>query len=177
METTSNTPLRKGIAIQNAGLILLNTYFNLLFDRLELIKENAFISKNTQVDAAHYLQFIATGLTHTKESLLVLNKVLVGLPPNEPISDGVEMDTNQKELINGMISSAIAYWSSIGNSSIEGFRGNWLVRDGILREMEDRWELVVEKRSYDILMQKSPFSFSIINLPWMSKPLHVQWPY
>jgi hypothetical protein len=30
-------------------------------------------------------------------------------------------------------------------------RGNFLVRDGLLSEEQDKWELTVEKRAYDIL--------------------------
>lgn len=71
----------------------------------------------------------------------------------------------------------ISYWPAIGNTSVNGFRGNWLVRDGLLTELEDKWELTVEKRAYDVLIHQSPFSFSIIKLPWMEKPLHVTWPY
>ena len=60
---------------------------------------------------------------------------------------------------------------------IDGFRGNWLIRNGLLVETEDRWELKVEKVSYDILLNQSPFSFEIIKFPWMKKPIYVQWPY
>jgi hypothetical protein len=169
--------LSKGISIPNAGLVILNTYFKMLFERLEIISDNKFVSIEDQLKAVHYLQFIVTGYTKTEEHLLVLNKVLCGLDPTFPIKEEIEMSDNEKELINGMISSSITHWSSLGGSSIDGFRGNWLVRDGVLREEEDRWMLIVEKRSYDILMHKSPFSFSIIKLPWMKKPMHIQWPF
>ena len=122
-------------------------------------------------------ELVDTGMTETDESLLTLNKILVGLSPNTPVKNSVEMTQEQKDLIDGMINAAISYWPSIGQTSVNGFRGNWLVREGILRETEDRWELTVEKRPYDVLMIKSPFSFSIIKLPWMTKPLHVTWPF
>ena len=166
-----------GIPIRNAGLVLLNSYFTILFDRLGLLNDKQFINEEGPLKAIHYLQYIVTGLTETEESLLVLNKILCGVAIEAPIKESIEMTPKEKELIDGMIESSIAYWSSIGTTSVEGFRGNWLVREGILKEEEDRWELTVEKRSYDILMQKSPFTFSIIKLPWMKKPLHVTWPF
>ena len=169
--------LQQGIKIPNAGLVLLNTYFIMLLERLGLIEDKAFKSTETQLNAVHYLQYLVTGLTHTEESLLTLNKILCGIAPATPIKDSLAISETEKELINGLIQSAIGYWSAIGTCTIDGFRGNWLVREGILTEEEDRWNLTVEKKSYDILMLKSPFSFSIIKLPWMIKPLHVHWPF
>ena len=177
MNTASTTFPQEGVSIPNAGLVMLNNYFLMLLDRLGVTKDKAFVSEEAQLDSIHYLQYIVTGLTETEESLLTLNKILVGLSPNVPVKSSIEMISEQKELIDGMITAAIQHWTAIGETSVDGFRGNWLVREGILTETEDRWELTVEKRAYDILMTRSPFSFSIIKLPWMSKPLHVTWPF
>ncbi|EDP97188.1 contractile injection system tape measure protein [Kordia algicida OT-1] len=177
MNTASTTFPQEGVSIPNAGLVMLNNYFLMLLDRLGVTEDNNFISEEAQLDSIHYLQYIVTGLTETEESLLTLNKILVGLSPNVPVKNSIEMTSEQKELIDGMITASIQHWTAIGETSVDGFRGNWLVRDGILIETEDRWELTVEKRAYDILMTRSPFSFSIIKLPWMSKPLHVTWPF
>ncbi len=177
MNTESTSFPKEGIPISNAGLVLLNNYVLMLLERLGAIKDNAFISDSAQLDAVHYLQYIVTGQSQTEESLLPLNKVLVGLSPNTPVKNSIDMTETQKQLIDGMITSTISFWTAIGDASIMGFRGNWLVRDGILRETENHWELTVEKRAYDVLLIKSPFSFSIIKLPWMEKPLHVTWPF
>lgn len=177
MEQKESSFPEEGVSIRNAGLVILNSYFLMLLERLEIVKDKAFVSEEAQLDAIHYLQYIVTGHTQTEESLLALNKILVGISPETPVKDSVEMTESQKELINGLIQAAINYWPEIGQTSVDGFRGNWLVRDGILRENEDRWELLVEKRPYDVLMIKSPFSFSVIKLPWMDKPLHVTWPF
>ena len=165
------------IPIKNAGLVLISSYFPLLFERLGLIENNQFINTNSLSSAVHYLQYVTTGMSKTEEQYLPLNKLLCGLDLETPVLDEVEISNTNKELIDGLVTAAIAYWSSIGTTSIDGFRGNWLVREGILIEKEDAWELTVEKRAYDILLNKSPFSFSIIKFPWMDKPLHVTWPY
>ncbi|TRX42794.1 hypothetical protein FNW21_00230 [Flavobacterium restrictum] len=106
-----------------------------------------------------------------------LNKVLCGLPLATPVADGIEIIDSQKNLIAGLINAVISHWTTIGDTSVDGFRGNWLVRDGLLVEKEERWELTVDKRAYDLLIHKSPFSFSIIKYTWMLKPLHVIWLY
>ena len=170
-------PSRGGIAVKNAGLVIVSSYIMLLLERLSLVKNDTFVDETSQSEAVHYLQFLVTGLSNTAEFLLPLNKVLCGLPLSYPVQHGIVITESNKQLIEGLINAVIGYWPSIGDSSVNGFRGNWLVRDGLLTEQEDKWELAVEKRAYDVLIQHSPFSFSVIKYPWMNKPLHVIWPY
>lgn len=171
----TNEP-KTSVSVQNAGMVLLNGYFPILFERLGLMESHQFIGQN-QGTAALYLQYLTTGLSHTEEHFLPLNKILCGMELSTPIETFLDISPENKELIDGLMTAAIDYWSTIGSSSIEGFRGNWLVRDGILTESEDQFELTVEKRPYDLLLAKAPFSYSIINYPWMEKPLHVTWNY
>ncbi len=177
MKTTELSKEKFGIAIPNAGIVLLNDYFLMLLERLELVKDRDFNSIANKLDAVHYLQYVVTGHSQTEESLLTLNKVLCGIPLTTPIQSGTTIEEKNKILMNGLLMSAISYWPTIGDTSIDGFRGNWLVREGVLYEEEERWDLIIEKRAYDVLLNQSPFSFSIIKLPWMQKPLHVNWPY
>lgn len=165
-----------GIPVRNAGMVLISNYVGMLLERLGLVTAGKFTA-GTQADAPHYLQYVVTGLSATEESFLPLNKVLCGLPLSGPLKAGITISEEHKTLINGLVKAMIGYWPAIGNCSVDGFRGNWLVRDGLLMEHEERWELTVEKRAYDVLIHQSPFSFSIIKYPWMQKPLHVTWPY
>lgn len=167
----------ESLAVKNAGIILLNNYIPLLFERLNLTVNNQFTSKENQVAAVHYLQYLITGISDAEDQLLTLNKVLCGLAPDESTNIALDISEAQRLLIEGLLNAAIGYWPAIGQTSINGFRGNWLVRDGLLRETEERWELTVDKRAYDILIHKSPFTFSIIKYQWMEKPIHVNWPY
>ena len=165
------------IPVKNAGCVLIHSYFPMLFERLGLMAAQSFANEDARQSAVHYLQYVITGLSYTEENKLSLNKVLCGVPIAQQTTDGILIPENHVELINGMLTAIIGYWPAIGASSVDGFRGNWLVRDGLLAEFDDRWELVVEKRAYDVLINKAPFSFSIIKHPWMNKPLHVSWPY
>jgi hypothetical protein len=168
--------LKDSVFVQNAGLVLINHYIPMLFERLGLIENKQYLP-DKQFDAVHYLQFVATGMMKTAEPELALNKILCGIPLNQPIKDEVFMTDSEIELIEQLITAMMGYWEAIGSSSIDGFRGNWLIRDGLLIEYEDKWELTIEKRAYDLLIHQSPFTFSIIKYPWMNKPLYVQWPH
>jgi hypothetical protein len=163
--------------IKNAGLILANNYIPMLFERLGFTENKTFIHMKAREKAVHYLQYVVTGLNNTEEYLLPLNKIMCGLPLEHPVDDGVEMIEEHHHMIEGLVKAMIAHWPSIGSNSVDGFRGNWLVRDGVLTELDDKWELKIEKRAYDVLLNRSPFSFSIIKYPWMNKPIHVAWSY
>ncbi|WP_286911840.1 contractile injection system tape measure protein [Flavobacterium sp. UBA4197] len=169
--------MKEAIKVENAGMVILTNYIPVLLERLRLVSGKQFTSSENQHNAALYLQYLITGLQKTDEVCLSLNKVLCGLPVNQDLADQMEISNEDQLLMTGLIEAAISHWTAIGRCSVDAFRGNWLIRDGILTEHEDKWELTVEKRVYDLLLNKSPFSFSIIKHPWMSKPLYVNWPY
>ncbi len=164
-----------GIPVKNAGLVIINQYIPMLFERLGLTNSHISLLPDKQSDAIHYLQYVATGLTETDEHYLVLNKVLCGIPILEPVKNKIEITPEDRELMEQLLQAIIGQWGASGSTSIDGFRGNWLNRDGLLIEYEDKWQLVIEKRAYDLLIYKLPFTLSVIQYPWMAKPLHVQW--
>jgi len=163
--------------VENAGIVILNSFIPALFTRLDLTVGKQFKDNESREKAALYLQYLVTGQQINDDYLLPLNKVLCGLAMNEPIKENIEVTSTEKELMEGLLKATVNYWSSIGQTSVNGFRGNWLVRDGFIIENEERWELVVEKRAYDVLLNRSPFTFSIVKFPWMNKPLYVNWKY
>jgi hypothetical protein len=177
LSLTQNLKAEDKVYVRNAGLVILQSYIPMYFERLGLTKNNQFISPDSQIRAVHYLQFLATGQTETSDQFLTLNKILCGLSPETSVDIEFTPTQAEIEMTNGLIKAMINYWSAIGSSSVEGFRGNWLVRDGLLIEKSDRLELTVDKRAYDVLLAKSPFSFSVIKLPWMTASLYVNWPY
>ncbi|MGM3182021.1 contractile injection system tape measure protein [Dickeya oryzae] len=169
-------PQAMPLIVGNAGVVLLQSYIRPLFERLRLVSDNAFVSAGAQRAAVHYLQYLITGQSHSEEHELVLNKLLCGLPLSHPLDAGIEISSDEIATIHSLIEAIAQYWSAIGKTSVEGFRGNWLVRDGALTEKSEYWELVVTRRSYDILIGRSALSYTIIRLPWMSKPIYVTWP-
>lgn len=165
----------KSYKVSNAGLVLLNAYQPTLFKRLNLLNGNSFRNEAAQESAVNYLQQLATGSNAPNSDAMTLNKVLCGLAPTTTVKPDLAPSEQDQQLLESLLQSVISQWQALGSSTIAGFRGNWLVRDGLLTEAEDRWDLTVEKRAYDILLEKAPFSFSVIKYPWMKKPLYVHW--
>lgn len=164
------------MVINNAGIVLLQSYIKPLFERLKLIHDDQFVSAGTQRAATHYLQYLICGQSRSEEHHLILNKVLCGLPLSQPLESGIGIDSDEAEIIHSLIQAVAQYWPAIGKTSVAGFQGNWLLRGGTLTEKSEHWDLVVERRSYDILIRRSSLSYTIVRLPWMGKPIYVTWP-
>ncbi|WP_417367339.1 contractile injection system tape measure protein [Flavobacterium beibuense] len=163
------------IPVNNAGIVILNSFIPALFERLNLTNSNNFKDEESRQKAVLYLHYLVTGMQEGQEDLLSLNKLICGMAPDIILTAAITVTPAERNLIEGLITAAIGYWSSIGESSVTGFRANWLLRMGLLQEMENCWELTVEKRAYDILLNHSPFSFSVVKYPWMDKPLQIKW--
>lgn len=106
----------------------------------------------------------------------MLNKLLCGLEPDVAVELGGEISAVEVEVCQSLLNSVIGYWSASGSNSIDGLRGNWLVRDGSLTYAKDHWDLIVDRRAYDLLLARAPFAYSVIKLPWMERAIHVTWP-
>ena len=74
-----------------------------------------------------------------------------------------------------MLKGVLQNWNRLSNTSIEAMRETFLMREGMLDEIEKNFQLKVEKKTLDILLESMPWSFGMIKLPWMNKRLLVEW--
>ncbi len=169
--------MNEKIFINNAGLVITQSFLPTFFERLGLLQEKAFRSKEDQQKAVCYLQYLATGKMESMQTDLFLNKIICGLPVSEDVPLHIDLKPQEEELAEGLIKSIIDHWKPINQQSVEVFRESWLIRGGMLTEEENCWQLTVEQRAYDVLINQIPFSFSTIRFPWMEKPLYVNWKY
>ena len=159
--------------IKNSGLALLHDFLFRYFDLVGLLDDNHFNNEQNQRAAVHYLQFLASGAVETQAYDVVLNNILCGLDINQSIDNEFTLPVENKEIAESLLHAVIKLWPMIGDCSLNAFRENWLMRDGWLTETEQYWQLTIERRAYDILLDKYPLSYKIIMFPWMKKPLHV----
>jgi len=155
--------------------VLLAPFLPRLFERLGLTEANAFIDREAAERAVHCVQFLVDGSLSSPEYRLVLNKLLCGVRPGLPIRTGIELTVDQKQQLEGLLQAAIRHWGSLGNTSIEGLRESFLQRGGRLQRVAEAWQLSVEGRSFDMLLDALPWSYSTIRLAWMDRPIYVEW--
>lgn len=168
-------PAGERIALGNAGMVLMAPYLPRLFGMLGLVVDGAFVDLDAAERAVHLLQFAASGASSTPEYALPLNKLLCGLPLATPVVAGIVPTPAERETIEGLLEAMIASWSALGRTSVEGLRQSFLMRDGELALGRQGWELSVVRGTFDVLMDRLPWSFSIVRFAWMPAPLHVTW--
>jgi hypothetical protein len=69
----------------------------------------------------------------------------------------------------------IAHWRALGSTSVAGLRESFLQREGCLSRKDDDWRLLVETRSYDMLLDRLPWGFATIKYSWMPGAIRVDW--
>jgi len=162
--------------INNAGLVVIAPFFSRYFDMLGMLQDGHFVDEEAAIRAVHLLQYIATGQTETEEPLLVFNKILCGLPTNIPVPKGIELTEEERTTTEEMLQAILGHWTALGTTTVEGLRGSFIIRDGKLEwHPSGYWNLDVEKKAYDILMQSLPWSISIVNPSWMEHRIQVTW--
>ncbi|MEH1945278.1 MAG: contractile injection system tape measure protein [Nostoc sp.] len=163
------------IYISNAGLILLWPFINRFFVKLGLVQENIFINIISAERSALVLQYLVDASTEASEHIFPLNKVLCSIDLFTSINTHLDITEQEQVESESLLATVIQNWSILKNTSIEGFRKAFLQRNGILRVRDGAWLLQVEHETYDVLLDRIPWSIQVIKLPWMDKILYVEW--
>ena len=162
--------------IDNAGIVLVWPFLITLFEYVELYSNNSFHSEAGAERACVLLQYLATGEDRIEsDHFLVLNKILCGLPINHPIDTGIQLSGREQKVADELLSRVIETWSVLGSTSIEGLRSTFLSRRAMIVDKEDRINLLVEHNAFDVLIDKIPWSISVIKFQHMNKPLYIHW--
>ncbi len=165
----------EGYQCPYSGLVLFNPYLMKYFEMLELVEGNAFKNEEAAKRAVLLLHYLAMGESSAEEYLLVFNKILCGLPVTTPVPQSIELTEQEKEVTDSLWQGFIQNWPKLKSSSPEAIRETFLQRPGVLREMDDRWELTVDRKTQDILMDNIPWNFRLVKYPWMEKRVTVEW--
>ena len=163
------------IYVANAGLVLAAPYLPRLFEMLGLVAEGAFVDADTLQRAVLLSQYVVTGASVSPESLLVLNKLLCGMPLQAPMPRDVGLGEAERAAADGMLQAMIEHWRALGQTSVAGLRESFLQRTGRLEHQDEAWQLQVEPRAFDMLLDRLPWGYATIKFSWMPEVLHVDW--
>jgi hypothetical protein len=164
------------IHVKNAGLVLLWPHLKRYFSFLGMLDEkDHFINDEMHERAVLLLQYLATKQSYAEEHYLALNKIMVGYPLEEPVINEIVLTEKESDITLAMLRSIIKSWPSFENSSTDSLRGGFLVRNGILTQSASNWNLSVEKKAYDLLLDRLPWGFGKIKLPWNPYMIEVEW--
>jgi hypothetical protein len=174
-DTSVEIKILESLYITNAGLILIAPYIARLFDTLELTSNGEFNQPEDVDTAIRVLQYLITGNETADEYQLALSKVLCGVKISKSLGLDQPLSEVQKNAVDSLLLAVIEHWKALGQTSIAGLRESFLQRDGVLLLKEKHWELNVQAKAFDMLLDQLPWSYSVTIMPWMALPLHAQW--
>jgi hypothetical protein len=165
------------LLVQHSGMILLHPFLPKLLENVGITdpasrRLNGFALPR----AAAILHFLATGHEEIFEYELGFIKIMLGLQPTTALPAGEGLLTqSDREEAETVLQAAISHWQALKNTSIKGLRSSFLLRQGLVREVENGWRLSVERRPFDMLLDQLPWGIGIVKLPWMSRAIFTEW--
>jgi hypothetical protein len=168
------------IYVRNAGLVLFAPFLPRLFERLDVLRDGPDGKPRVSgVEAAtrvvHLLQYLVDERLDTPEPELALNKLIAGLDLALPIAPSYEATAEERELCDSLVAAVIANWPIIKNTSPAGLRETFVQREGKITRSGDTWQLRVQRKTVDVLVDQVPWSFAVILQRWMEHSIHVTW--
>ncbi len=165
--------LQEGVFIRCAGLVLLHPFLPRLFEALEIAAGDRLLQPERALCLLH---FLAAGQRVAPEYELTLPKLLCNVPLEAPVDSRIELSADEEAEAVALLEAVIRHWDALGDTSADGLRGTFLARPGKLSRRDDGDDLLqVETRSFDILLDRLPWSIGMIKLPWMERILRVEW--
>ncbi len=165
--------------VANAGLVLLHPFLARLFASMGILDEHGiFINEDAQMKAVLATHYLTTGEAEAEEHLLILNKIICGVDVNQPVLKQVLYTPGNIAEMENLLNQVIGLWVRNNvqvNQTTEGLRSSFLQRNGKLTRKNNDWHLLVEQRSYDLVLSSLPWGFSMIKNNWMPGMLWVDW--
>ncbi|WP_199119175.1 contractile injection system tape measure protein [Pedobacter sp. ASV28] len=159
--------------VNNAGLVLLAPFLPRLFQLLNLTENGKIKDKNAYIKALYLMQYAVFGTSEFSEHELQLNKLLTSFHTVVPVPRKYLLTDQEKETVDQMLNGAMQHWGKV--KTVEGLREGFLQREGKLEEKEEEFELTVEAKAFDMLLDSLPWSFRTIKFSWMEKAIQVKW--
>lgn len=161
--------------VKNVGVVILAPYLLPFFQNLKLVSQRKFSSEEDKEKAIKILCYLATGGFECTEDELSFFKILCGHPLGMPIDINRTLPSHFYQEAESLLESILEHWTVMKGSSSDALRETFLSRGGKLVDQAEYYLLKVENKGVDILLDKIPWTFRTVKLPWMPKSLLVEW--
>lgn len=165
------------IYVSNGGLVLLHPFLKTLFEQLHFCSsEGVWKDKLQQHKAILLTQFLIDGSDRFRESDLILNKILCGFAVQEIVNVKIKLTKKEKQKGIRLLEAVKSHWKVMSTSSIEALQQTFLQREAKLGFLPNHeYELWMEEKGVDILLDQLPWGLGMIQTPWMENYLICHW--
>jgi len=161
--------------LANAGLVILWPFLGTFFTRLGLVEEDRFTGEAARQRGLALLHYLASADPAPSEYWLPLNKLLCGMALEAVFELDEALTDAETAECEALLEAVIEQAPVLNHMSVRGFRGSFLLRAGVLSVQDGGWLLRVERETYDLVLDRFPWGFEWVRLPWMETPLRVEW--
>ena len=171
----------KFLVVENAGLAMVGPFLPHLFSKLNFLETSdegrqRFRDDEAFSRAVHLTQSLVDGRSDHAEPMLSLNKIMCGSQPSRPVASSIVRTDAEIELCDQLLAAMLANWPALAQgTSIAGLQETFLQRPGQLSFDGSGWQLNVERKTLDVLMDQITWGFRTLHLPWQADPLHTNW--
>jgi hypothetical protein len=163
-----------GVHIDNAGLALLAPFLPFFFRHLGLTDDQNGLNSPSACSRAVWLTQMIVDFPYP-EGGLAFNKILCGWPPELPLEAAPDQTERETDEIDRLLTAVIGHWSALGKVSPSSLIDAFIRRPGLIRRSSGYYQLTVETRTNDVLLNALPWALSLIKTPWMAGPMKVDW--
>jgi|GEM_PF-6258803 len=162
--------------VAQGGMVLLYPYMNSFFVYLGLLDERSqFTSDEARQHAVYWWHSLAGSGTSPMEPECILGKVLCDMPIPAVLEYRPAWLENDLKEGRRLLEAFIHHWTALKDCSVEALQETFLSRRARLQDKGGSWLLRVDGSGVDILLDRLPFTLSQIYLPWLRKPMEVEW--
>ena len=166
----------EGLFISNAGLVILHPFLKTLFQALNLLNaQDDFISNEQKYRAAVVLYYLQSGSQEYQEWEMAFNKILCNLPIEEVLPNNITLSAQEISECDDLLQTVIRYWEALKGAGVQAVQQTFITRPGKLTFKQDHWLLQVERTGTDILLDRLPWGFTTVKLPWLPNLIFTEW--
>ena len=159
----------------DCGVILLFPFIPMLFDKTGCTSGGKFSNDNQKALALSVLSYTVYGHYTVPPADVSIIQLLCGFDAGIVPTEMPLLSDDQKEIAESLLNEVIHNWNPLGPASLNWLRTYFLIRTGTLGENASGLQLNIPPAAFDILLDKVPWSYSVLKFPWMKKPLFVTW--
>lgn len=169
-------PDAHGIYIANAGLILLHPFLPSLFRSAGLLTaENGFVSDTARQRATVLLHYLQNSEDAYNEWEMAFNKILCGLPVGAAITGRISLSEREKQECGELWAAVADHWQALRGASASAVIETFIRRPGKISFADGHWLLQVERSGTDVLLDRLPWGFGVVRLPWLDALIYTEW--
>lgn len=162
--------------VEDAGLVILWPFLARFFARVGLLDDQRrFLDEPAQMRAIALLSWLALEDPAPPEFCLPLAKLLCGLAPEAAFAQARPLAPELLAEGERLLAAVVDHAPVLRDMSVAGLRAAFLRRPAALCTRDGAWLLRVERRAHDVVLERFPWAWSWLKLPWMPDPMRVEW--